>query len=171
MKSFNNSRKNRFLKSLPQSSLETCDIAQRCVFNFSYFESNQEAGQDFSDWNEANGASSLASLLEKIKSYTKEPLSYWRNERVGAKGLRVLAHYEIFPKKSDFSHPPHIPHDVVWARFRLANFVRLIGFVIPQTLDGKEFVDSKGNKYTYNSNTFYVVFLDKAHRFFQTEQA
>ncbi|MCJ8271847.1 MAG: hypothetical protein MJK04_20935 [Psychrosphaera sp.] len=171
MKSFNNARKGRFLQSLPQSSLETCDIATRCSFNFSYFEANQAPGQDFSDWNENIGACSLTSLLEKIKSYTKEPLAYWRNERVGSKGLRVLAYYDAFPKRSDFSHPPHVPHDAIWARFRLGNLVRLIGFVIPESLAGTEYVDGKGNKYLYHSNTFFVVFLDEAHRFFQTEQA
>jgi hypothetical protein len=109
--------------------------------------------------------------LEKIKSYTKEPLSYWRNERVGSKGLRVLAHYDSFPKKSDFKHPPHVPHDVIWSRFRLGNMVRMIGFVIPESMAGTEYVDNKGSKYSYDSNTFYVVFLDKDHRFFHTEQA
>lgn len=171
MKNFNSSRKSRFLQSLPQSSLESGDIAARSSFNFSYFEANQNAGQDFADWGDGTGASSLATLLEKIKSYTKEPLTYWRNERVGSKGLRVLAHYDEFPKRSDFKHPPHVPHDVIWARFRLANMVRMIGFVIPERLAGKTYQDSKGNKYLYDSNTFYVVFLDKEHRFFHTEQA
>jgi hypothetical protein len=171
MKSFNNARKGKFLQSLSQSSLETCDIATRCTFNFSYFEANQSAGQDFADWGDNNGACSLSSLLEKIKSYTKEPLAYWRNERVGSKGLRVLAYYDEFPKRSDFSHPPHVPHDAIWARFRLGNLVRLIGFVIPESLAGKECLGDKGNKYLYDSNAFYVVFLDEKHQFFQTEQA
>lgn len=171
MSGFNNARKNRFLQSLPQSSLESCDIASRSCFNFSYFEANQNAGQDFSQWGENQGASSLTALLDKIKSYSKEPLAYWRNERVGSKGLRVLAYYDQFPKRSEFKHPPHVPHDVTWARFRLGNMVRLIGFVIPESLAGKQYSDDKGQKYFYDSNTFYVVFLDKDHQFFQTEQA
>jgi len=171
MKGFSNQRKSRFLQSLPQSSLETSDIAGRCSFNFSYFDGNQNAGQDFSDWGQNQGANSLTALFEKIKSYTKEPLAYWRNERVGSKGLRILAYYEQFPKRSEFNHPPHVPHDVTWARFRLGNMVRLIGFVIPQDLAGSDYTDSKGNKHLYDSNTFYVVFLDQDHQFFQTEQA
>ena len=110
MKGFNNSRKNRFLQSLPTASIETSDIAARCCFNFSYFEANQQAGQDFGDWNDSQGASSLTTLLDKIKNYSKEPLSYWRNERAGSGGLKVLTHYDQFPKRSDFSHPPHVPH-------------------------------------------------------------
>ena len=171
MKNFSNNRKSRFLQSLPQSGIETSDIASRCCFNFSYFEGSQEQGQSFDDWAQNSGANSLSVLLEKIKNYTKEPLAYWRNERVGAKGLRVLAHYNEFPKKSDFTHPPHVPHDVIWSRFRLGNMVRMIGFVIPETLAGKEYTDTKGNKHFFDSNTFYVVFLDQDHRFFHTEQA
>jgi hypothetical protein len=171
MKNFSSNKKQRFLTSLPQSSLDSCDIAARCRFNFSYFEGNQTSGQNFSDWQNNTGACSLGSLLEKIKSYTKEPLSYWRNERVGSKGLRVLAHYEAFPKKSDFKHPPHVPHDVIWSRFRLGNMVRLIGFVIPESMADNEYTDNKNNKYPYDSNTFYVVFLDQDHRFFHSEQA
>ena len=171
MKGFNNTRKAKFLQSLPTTSIETSNIAARCNFNFSYFEGNQTAGQDFSDWSEPQGASSLTTLLEKIKNYTKEPLSYWRNERAGSGGLKVLSHYEQFPKRSDFSHPPHVPHDVIWSRFRLSNMVRLIGFVIPETIAGNIYHDAKGNQYRYNSNTFYVVFLDREHKFFHTEQA
>ena len=171
MKEFNNSRKNRFLQSLPTTAIETSDIAKRCSFNFSYFEATQTAGQDFNDWNQTQGASSLVTLLDKIKNYTKEPLSYWRNERAGAGGLKVLTHYEQFPKRSDFKHPPHVPHDVIWSRFRLANKVRLIGFIIPDSFTGKTYNDEKGNEYQYDSNTFYVVFLDKDHKFFHTEQA
>lgn len=171
MKGFSNARKSRFLQSLPTSSIETSDIAARCSFNFSYFEGSQDAGQDFNDWNDTQGASSLATLLDKIKNYTKEPLSYWRNERAGSGGLKVLTNYEQFPKKSDFSHPPHVPHDVVWSRFRLSNMVRLIGFVIPGNISGSTYTDPKGNQFQFDSNTFYVVFLDRDHKFFQTEQA
>ena len=171
MKGFSNSRKNRLLQSLPTSSIETSDIATRCSFNFSYFEANQNAGQNFDEWNDSQGASSLATLLDKIKNYTKEPLSYWRNERAGSGGLKVLTNYDQFPKKSHFSHPPHVPHDVVWSRFRLSNMVRLIGFVIPANIAGKIYTDPKGNQYRFDSNTFYVVFLDRDHQFFQTEQA
>jgi hypothetical protein len=131
-KKFQNKKKDNFLKSLPQSDIETSKIEQRCKFNFSYFDASQPAGQDFSDWYNQQGLNSLSELLKKMKEYTKHSLSYWQNQRVGGGGLKILAYYEKFPINSDFIHPTHIPHDVIWARFRLGNKVRLIGFVIPE---------------------------------------
>ncbi len=168
MKQFSNSKKNRFLNTRSQSSVETSAIAQRCKFNFSYFDADQAAGQDFTDWGADSGICSLATLLDKIKSYTKEPLSYWRNQRVGGGGLSVFEDYRHFPNQSDFSHPPHVPHDVIWSRFRLGNKVRLVGFILPQSLANRP--SSENDKFSYDTNTFYVVFLDKDHRFYRSEQ-
>jgi len=171
VKSFkNNQKKQQFLNSRPQTSLETCNIALRCKFNFSFFDSQQGVSQSFADWNAQGGICSLDSVFEKFKEYSKQPLSYWRNERCGAGGLKILAYYNEFPNKSDFIHSAHIPHDVCWARFRLGNKVRLIGFVVSEKLNGTNY-ESQGKTYTYDSNTFYLVFLDKEHSFYKTEKA
>ncbi|EGM71395.1 hypothetical protein SOHN41_01129 [Shewanella sp. HN-41] len=45
--------------------------------------------------------------------------------------------------------------------------VRLAGFVVPTSLDGKK--NSEG--ILFNSNIFYVVFLDKDHEFWPTGEA
>ena len=162
MKDFNRNRnKTRFIDSRPQDDVESSDIAQRCKFNFSYFTDDQDVAQSFSDWNAEGGVCALDEVLSKIKDYTREPLSYWKNERVGAGGLRVFDVYGDFPKKSEFEHPKHVPHDVKWARFRLAAKVRLIGFVVPE-----EYNFQQSNKHSFCSNTFYVVFLDKDHEFY-----
>ncbi len=95
---FNNKKKDKFLESRPKCDIETSGIACRSKFNFSYFDSSQAYGQNFSDWNQATGLCSLVSLLDKIKQYTKMPLSYWRNERVGRGGLKTLAYYRVFQK-------------------------------------------------------------------------
>ena len=170
MTRFNNTKKDRFLASRSQSSIETSDIEKRCKFNFSYFDPSQAAGQALDDWAVEAGGVSLNGLFQKIKDYTHEPLMYWCNERVGKGGLTVLAYYNEFPKKSDFKHPPHVPHDVTWARFRLGSKVRLVGFVLPEDVcRAKSKVTNEGSFYPYDSNTFYVVFLDKNHRFYQSE--
>lgn len=169
MGKFSNPRKDRFLKTRPQSSLEISDIARRCKFNLSFFDANQEAGQSFAEWSNTEGLHSLATLMEKIKEYTKEPLSYWRNNRSGAGGLKVLSYYDYFPKDSDFIHPPHVPHDVTWARFRLGNKVRLIGFVVPEVQVNEDVLKRKSEQAGLDANTFYVVFLDKDHRFYKSE--
>ncbi len=84
--------------------------------------------------------------------------------------MKTLAYYQSFPKKSNFKFPPHVPHDVIWSIFRLGSKVRLIGFVIPEKLSGKTIEDEAG-KFVLDCNTFYVVFLDKDHKFYITEDA
>lgn len=170
MKSFKrNPKKLEFLDSRPKSCIDTSDIAARSKFNFSFFDCRQDAGQSFEDWNLQNGACSLDVLLNKMKEYTKEPLSYWRNQRCGGGGLKILGQYGDFPSNSEFNHPDHVPHDACWARFRLGNKVRLIGFLIPEELNGKEYTH-RGHSYKFDSNTFYLVFLDQNHVFYKTER-
>ncbi len=168
-KNFSSSpKKDAFLKKIPQDTIETSDIAIRCKFNFSYLDTNQ-IGQNFIDWNDIAGDSKLVKLMDKLKEYTRESLSYWKNKEIGTgrrggKGKRqsCLEIYGDFPKNSGFSHPAHVPEDVSWARFRLDNKTRLAGFVIPDRLSGSN--DTSGKQ--YDTNTFYVVFLDESHQFY-----
>lgn len=164
-KKFKNSRASSFLKSIPETECSSYVFAEKSKFNFSFFCGDQKAGQSIQDWATAEGGSSLQSLFDKLKNYNEKPLSYWKNERVGGGGLKVLAVYGDFPKKSNFTHPKAVPHDAQWARFRLGNMVRLIGFVIPTQLDGNEFTENK-NVYRLCKNTFYIVFLDREHKFY-----
>lgn len=162
MKSFNqNSKKSHFLDRLPKDDIESSNIEQRSKFNFSYFIDDQDSAQSLQEWEQLGGACALSTLLDKIKEYTRQPLSFWRNERVGSGGLKVFDIYGDFPQQSKFQHPKHVPHDVHWARFRLASKVRLIGFVLPAHLDQQE-----QNGHRFCKNTFYVVFLDKEHQFY-----
>ncbi|EKO3952225.1 hypothetical protein KW437_21100 [Vibrio fluvialis] len=166
-KSFkNNPKAQDFLKELPEKVISTSNIEARCKFNFSYFDANQTAGQSYADWNANVGIDSLLNLIEKLENYTKESLNYWQNQRAGGGGLKVLEFYGDFPAKSDFKHPSHVPADAHWARFRLGNKVRLVGFVIhPSAIcDLKD-----DDRAKYDLNTFYVVFLDKDHKFYKTE--
>lgn len=43
--------------------------------------------------------------MEKLKEYTKEPLNYWQNQRVGSGGLKILEYYGKFPRNTVFKHP------------------------------------------------------------------
>lgn len=165
-KDFSKSKnKQRFINSIPQSCLNNCDILTRSKFNFSYFDNNPP-GQDFIDLNDAAGNSKIVKLMGKLKEFTRLSLSHWENEKIG-KGKRggkrqsCLEVYKDFPKKSAFVHPPHVPEDVWWARFRIDCDTRLVGFVIPNNLNN---TIAKN----YDSNTFYVVFLDENHQFYLT---
>ena len=158
-----NSGKTNFLESLPTNSLGSSDIAERCKFNFSYYDGAQDPSSEFSDLTKEF----LCEVLQKVKSFTRFKLSHWLHERAGSGGLKVFSIYGKFPAKSDFVHPKSVPHDVSWARFRLDNMTRLIGFVISQEkLRAEDFSE----EFPYDLNTFYVVFIDRDHRFYKTEQ-
>jgi hypothetical protein len=160
MKNYGSNAKDKFIAGLPTKSLESPDdeITSLCKFNFAYFDASSP-GQNFSDWNHAQ----LNQLLEKLNAYSKHSLSHWISQRGG----RIFTIYGDYPSKSDFRRPRHVPHEAQWARFRLESAIRLIGFVIPRALDGK--VHTKTNC-AYDSNTFYVVFLDAKHLFYKTEK-
>ncbi|WP_373033292.1 hypothetical protein [Sulfurovum sp.] len=163
MAKFKNTKTLALLKDIITSSLDNDGdtLTSRCKFNFSYFDSSQPAGQGFSDW----GHNELIKLLEKLVNYSKEPLSYWKNQKNGKQN--ILEIYGDFPKNSDFEHPKYIPHQAQWGRFRLEAKVRLIGFVLPSTYDNTV---HKVTAKRYDVNTFYVVFLDKDHMFYKIKK-
>lgn len=162
MSSFKNSRTKNFLASVPQCSLdsERDQLTAKCKFNFSYFV-KQDAGQSFDEWS----GTQLAKLLDKMKNYSQESLTYWTNQP--SKSGKVLIIYGKFPNdRSDFTHPIHVPHEVEWGRFRLESAVRLVGFVIP---NGYKDTPHRVTHARFDCNTFYVVFLDANHKFYKTE--
>lgn len=161
MKNYSNPKKDRFLASIPLASMESYDdrLTEGCKFNFSYFDV-QPAGQHFGDWSHAQ----LVGLLEKLKEYSKKPLSAWLTTPVGKSGT-VLAIYGAFPKDSDFTVPKHVPHQAMWGRFRLESAVRLVGFVVPGEFHDRAHPRTRCR---FDCNTFYVVFLDENHVFYKS---
>lgn len=162
MSKFSNKKKEGFLRNLPEWATEDTQIPKKMKFNFSFFDGNQEPGQDFSELTKSD----VLKVIDKLKNFSGNDVSYWRNQRCGGGGLKMFAEYGSFPKNSDFNHPRHVPHDVMWARFRLEAKFRLIGFLVPSELHDKACSDSG---YCFDRNTFYVVFLDKQHRFYKKE--
>ena len=163
MKGFENKAKLGFLDSLPKASLDlpSDSLARRCKFNFSYFEVQRDAGQDFCNWD----ASKLSEFIVKLKGFSKESLSHWQQEPIGQGSGRVLSIYGAFPANSSFSHPKAVPHQVRWGRFRLNSACRLCGFVVP-----KEYGNTThACGHTFDCNTFYIVFLDEKHEFYQSK--
>lgn len=160
---FENARESKFLKSFPDIvfNSSSCNHPARCKFNLSYFDSSQEVSQGFNSWTKDQ----LVKLLEKLKEYSKQPLSYWLHQRCGGGGLTILEIYGGFPKKTEFTRPTHIPLDVRWARFRLEGDMRVVGFLIPSNLNRSKSVNSD---HTFDDNTFYIVYLDQNHKFYIT---
>jgi len=163
MGKFKNRQKKSFLDSIPTTSLDNDadKITLKCKFNFSYFNANQDAGQDFNEWTQDE----LTKLLNKLKNYSEDSLEYWKTQTSG--DYSIFSVYDIFPQNSDFEEPKNIPHQAMWARFHLENKVRLVGFVIPDSYHGNAHPKTKE---TFDKNTFYIVFLDKNHLFYKTER-
>ncbi|MBP3772387.1 MAG: hypothetical protein J6I53_06840 [Treponema sp.] len=154
----NNKTKNSVLKYLDSLEESTFDDATDLItISFKYFCVNQPAGQVFADWKD----SMRLDLLQKLAEYTKYSRQHWRNEF--SNGLPLLAEYGSFPLNSDFSIPANIPtpDELIWSRFRLMQKVRVCGFFVSTDI---------AKKYSLSVNTFYVVFLDKDHRFYKTEK-
>jgi hypothetical protein len=163
MGKFKNHRKEGFLASIPIISLldSNNDLTKRCKFNFSYFDVQDSISQDFHEWDREE----LAKLLNKLKEYSKFTLDHWTRQKVG--NYPVFAIYDQFPTNTDFTQPKHIPHQVEWARFHLENLVRVIGFVIPAEFQNKY---HETTHMLFDRNTFYIVYLDRDHRFYKTER-
>lgn len=163
MSRYNNRKKQSFIQSLPGNDVNNSGVSSKLKFNFSFFDGSQSVGQDFTELTKEE----LVKFFEKLKNFSKEDLNFWRRELSG-NGLPVFTEYGEFPKKkSDFTHPSHVPHDVMWSRFRIEAKFRLIGFLIPSELHEKK---DEQTGYIYDRNTFYVVFLDKNHLFYKTEK-
>jgi len=153
-------RAGAFLDSIPLASIENKDdkLAQKCKFNFSYF-INDSAGQDFRDWTQKQ----LYELFDKLKAYSEFPLSHLEKQKLGKYPLFVK--YDKFPTNTDFSVPKSVPHQAIWSRFHLEGDSRLIGFVLPDEYKDKE---QNTSGFRFDTNTFYVVFLDEHHKFYKT---
>lgn len=106
------------------------------TFNFKFLDSEQ--GQSVLDW-EKEGL--LSRAFQVFKDYSSQKISE-------AFSRRFKCYQQGFPPtgKTEFTHPKHVPDDALWASMHL---------------DGKPCVI--GHVY---QNVFYVVFLDKDHRFY-----
>ena len=75
--------------------------------------------------------------------------------------MKILAVYGEFPTNTDFEYPKHVPEKVQWARFRMESAMRLVGFFVSEDVT---------KKLQLSSDIFYIVFLDKDHRFYKMEK-
>jgi len=172
MNDFNNDRRKKFIikSSRPSIFDRNCTLTIKSKFNFSYFTSDQKATQDFADWTKDK---LITALCNKLKDYSEKSLKEWSRTPIGKgtgkkrKRGNVFEVYGKFPKNSDFTEPRCIPHQANWARFRMQSKVRLIGFIIPE-----EFKDDYHPKtdVKFDCNTFYIVFLDKDHKFYKKKK-
>lgn len=164
--SFNNPKKQARLKQIEQAHLEELFLEAKKLegltkFCFAYYDHSQEYSKSVEQFQEKNF---LVETVNKLVEFGKHPLIYWRQQFATRKS-RIFTEYGDFPvKKSWFKNPTHVPHNIIWARFRLNNLLRLAGFIIPN--DEK----SKSIYQCLDKNTFYVVFLDDDHKFYDPDK-
>ncbi len=113
------------------------------VFSFEFFDTNQiPPGQTFLEWEEEGF---LSAFLEKLRHLSA------LNRTTAQQGNRSpLEIYGEFPSNSDFRLPRFtIPENAEWGTIRYVGHQirRVAGFIV--------------------GNVFYVVFLDKNHKFYK----
>ncbi|MEQ2505282.1 hypothetical protein AAAT69_14555 [Phocaeicola vulgatus] len=110
--------------------------------SFQYLDTTQKYGSTFKDW---QNAGLLSFALETLHGYCCSPL---RQQIDGDK----FTIYGSFPPKEKtlFEFPQNVPEDANWARIHINGSAVIIGHVV--------------------GDTFYVVFLDKTHKFYLTKR-
>lgn len=111
--------------------------------SLAYFDPEPFYASGFKDW-QKDGL--LSKALETLQGYCKRPL---RQQIDGTK----FSVYKSFPppEKTRFEYPIHVPEDAEWARIHINGPSVLIGHIV--------------------EDTFYLVFLDKTHKFWLTKKA
>lgn len=159
-KKFSNSRKDRRVMELAVTDLESesNNLTLRCKFNFSYIDGTQDAAPGLIDISDEE----LRMLVVFLKEMSANSLRHWLVEK-------RYVEYDHFPPraKTEYIHPPHVPVQARWGRFRITGAYRLCGFTVPGELDGER---HPVTGMLYDKNTFYIVFLDIAHQFWKTER-
>ncbi len=107
---------------------------------FSLKDFDQTQGQSFDKWEEETILAKLMVRLREISGYTI----------IEAINKGILNDYKTFPEKSDFKFPTYIHPDVNWAALVIGGKERVAGYI--------------------EDNVFYIVFLDKDHRFWISEK-
>jgi len=97
-------------------------------------------GQSFEEWEEEK---LLSKTFELFRNYSSQKMASAFDDRFKC--------YKNFPpaEKTEYTHPRHVPEDAVWSSMHLMGKECVIGHIY--------------------RNVFYVVFLDKDHRFYITE--
>jgi hypothetical protein len=111
--------------------------------SFEDYDSSQKYGSSFKDWQKCG---LLSATMELLQGYCQRPLL----EQIDGK---KFTRYGNFPKNDEtcFEYPAHVTPDADWARIHITGAAIIAGHIV--------------------TDTFYIVFLDKTHKFFLTKKA
>ena len=129
-----------YKRKIERIELRSAPTERYIVLSFKDFDGNQ--GQTFEYWERVNLLSLAIRKLQGVCGLT----------RMDATRQQIIKEYPKgkFPENSDFSHPKHILEDISWCSMHIQGKECVIGY--------------------FEENIFYVVFLDKDHRFWITEK-
>lgn len=132
-------------KSLQLDRGSVADADKTGNFNISlaYFDPEPMYASGFKDWQKYG---LLSKAMETLQGYCKRPLI----QQIDGDKFSVYTSFPP-PEKTKFSYPKHVPEDAEWARIHVNGPAVLIGHIV--------------------GNTFYLVFLDKTHKFWMTKKA
>lgn len=110
--------------------------------SFQYLDTSQKFGSGFKDW---QNCGLLSKAMEVLQGYCCSPL------RSQIDGDKFSIYNDSPPKeKTMFTFPKNVPEDAHWARIHVTGSAVIIGHIV--------------------NDTFYVVFLDKTHKFYLTKR-
>jgi hypothetical protein len=138
----NKKKKNSSISNLlAQKQTQILQENKNMNFSFEDFCSNQKYSSSFIDWQKCG---LLSKAMETFNGYSKSPPTY---DTVGK-----FTYYGDFPQKTEtlFEYPTHITPDAQWVRIHVTGPAVIVGHIV--------------------NNTFYVVFLDKTHKFWLTKK-
>lgn len=137
-----NKQQSIITKILQDKKTKTNTHFENFKVSFQYVDSSQKYASSFRDW-QKDGL--LSKMLELLQGYCCRPLL----EQIDGDKFST---YQGFPPsdKTLFEFPNHVPEDANWARIHINGPAVIIGHIV--------------------SNTFYVIFLDKTHKFWLTRR-
>ena len=140
----NNSKKTAFIANIGKQFDLIDKTKDHITFSFEFFTYSKNGGESFEDWQKEQ---ILADLNNKLKHFSGKTCKELLLDG-------TLEYFSHFPDDSNFIIPQNLVGTAIkWARFRITGARRLIGVFLNNQKDEK------------NKNVFYIVFLDKDHRF------
>ena len=127
---------------LDKSSVLSQEKAGNFKISLQYFDPQPLYASCFKDWQKEG---LLSKALETLWGFCHKPLM----QQVDGEKFSI---YNSFPPpdKTKFEYPKHVPEDAIWARIHVNGPAVLIGHIV--------------------RDTFYLVFLDKTHKFWLTRR-
>ena len=129
-------------KVIDKASVNDDGRTKNFKVSFQYLDTTQKYGSSFKDWQQCG---LLSKAMDVLQGYCNSPL------RLQIDGIKFTI-YDSFPpeEKTMFVYPKNVPEDAHWARIHVNGPAVIVGHIV--------------------RDTFYVVFLDKTHKFFLTKR-